>query len=573
MTREFFNRDMALFIDHRVDWERYFRLRRGGDVNAAEEVETYKAVLQTAAEVCADIEDGARDHWHEEVELIDGRVVVPPHIAAGYERLRSAGLLCLTLSPTYNGYGLPMVLNCAFLEMLARADSSLMTIVGLQAGTAQDIEKYGSDEIKQRYLPRFASGELQGCMDLTEPQAGSDLGGINTRVTAENGRLFLDGEKIFITNGGADVHLVLAREARTFDQSKGTTNGLSLLLCPATLPDGARNGVRVGRAETKMGIHGSPTCVIEFDHAEAFLLGQEGAGFRAMLDLMNHARLGVAAQAIGVAEAAFRQARQYAAERVQFGAPIIEQPLVKSLLTLMAINIQAARALLYRTCALIDMTEAIRTYLESERGTADADRAALQEELESNTQLIRFFTPLCKYYATEISNDVTRKGIQVHGGIGYMAESAAGHYHSDSIITTIYEGTSEIQASFALKEMSKGALVATLDAIRGELDGLQAQQPELVKAIGDGIAWINQSVPALMGDPQYALLNAKRVCEMVVDVVVAAELLLQSGLSQEKQCLAAAFVNRHMLAVEMNARRISSGDASRIKRYDCILGL
>src|SRR5262249_229660 len=168
---------------------------------------------------------------------------------------------------------------------------------------------------------------------------------------------------IFITNGGAQVHLVLARDAATAEQSKGTTNGLNLMLCPVTLPDGRPNGVRVARVERKMGIHGSPTCVIEFEHAEAFLLGKAGGGSRAMLDLMNNARLGVAAQAIGVAEGAYRAARAYAAQRVQFGAPIIAQPLVKSMLTLMAINLQAARALLYRTCALIDTTEAIRRYL------------------------------------------------------------------------------------------------------------------------------------------------------------------------------------------------------------------
>src|SRR5262245_17415179 len=352
MAQEFFHHDMQLFIDHRVDWARYLRWRRSDDVDVGEEVATYKAVLESVGKICEEIAALGQGHWHEEVQLVDVRVVVPPHIAAGYEKLRAAGLVSMTLSPAYGGYGLPLLINCAYLEMLARADSSLMTIVGLQSGVAGDIEKYGSDAIKQRYLPRFASGELQGCMDLTEPQAGSDLGGIVTRASQENGRYFLNGEKIFITNGGADVHLVLARDAATFEQSKGTTNGLSLLLCPVVLADGTRNRVRVARVEHKMGLHGSPTCVIEFDHAEAFLLGQPGAGFRAMLDLMNHARLGVAAQAIGVADAAYREARAYAQQRVQFGAPIIEQPLVKLMLTLMAINIEAARALLYRTCAL-----------------------------------------------------------------------------------------------------------------------------------------------------------------------------------------------------------------------------
>jgi 3-(methylthio)propanoyl-CoA dehydrogenase len=572
MTKEFFHRDIELFIDHRVDWDRYFRLR-GGEVKTAEEVETYKTILRTTGDICADIAAGARDHWHEEARLEQGKVVVPPHIAAGYEKLKGAGLVCLTLSPEYGGYGLPAIVNSAYLEMVSRADPSLMTIIGLQAGVALDLEKYGDEALKRRYLPRFASGELQGSMDLTEPQAGSDLGGIVTRATREDGRYFLDGEKIFITNGGADVHLVLAREASSFEQSKGTTNGLNLMLCPVELPDGRRNGVRVSRVEHKMGIHGSPTCVVEFERAEAFLLGKPGQGFRAMLDLMNNARLGVAAQAIGIAEAAYREAVEHAKQRVQFGAPIIEQPLVKSMLTLMAINIQAARALLYRTCTLLDTTDALRRHLDSERGAADPDRPQLREELERNMQLIRFFTPLCKYYATEISNHVTRQGIQVHGGIGYMAETPAGHYHSDSIITTIYEGTSEIQASFALKEMAKGALFAALEQVRTELQSLDDGHADLVTLICRGIQCINDATPALVGDPQYALLNAKRLSEMVIDVVVSAELLAQAHIGEGKLELAQSFIHRHMVAVEMNARRIASGDASRIKRYDKILGL
>ncbi len=564
--KEFFNRDMESFIDHRVAWDRYFRLRRGGPVDVREELDTYKMILRTAGDICEAIEVAARDHWHEETTLVDGQVVVPPHIKQGYEQLRAAGLLCMTLSPKYEGNGLPLVLNCAFLEMLARADASLMTIVGLQAflHVAQ---------VAVEVAAAGAHGDLQGSMDLTEPQAGSDLGAILTKVTQKNDRYFIDGQKIFITNGGAEVQLVLARDAETFEQSKGSTAGLSLLLCPLTLPDGKRNAIRVSRLESKLGIHGSPTCVVEFDHAEAFLLGRRGAGFRAMLDLMNQARLGVAAQAIGIAEGAYRQARAYAEERVQFDGPIIQQPLVKSMLTQMVMHIQAARALLYPTCALIDTTEALRIHLASEAGKTDGKRVDLQHELEHLMQLVRFFTPLCKYYATEISNDVTRKAIQIHGGLGYMAESTAGHYHSDSIITTIYEGTSEIQASFALKEMSKGALFTAMEETRRQLATLSELYPDLVKLIVQGLDWLNQSLPALMGDPHYALLNAKRVCEMVIDVVVAAELLAQAKLSDQKHELAQAFVHRRMLLVEMNARHIASGDVSRIKRYDRILGL
>lgn len=573
MTQEFFHADIEFFMDHRLDWERLLHLRQGDDCAVADEVETYKMILGTAGEVCADIERDSLGHWHEAVDLVDGEVSIPAHVTAGYERLRAAGLTCLPLRPEYGGSHLPIFLNCAVLEMLARANASLMTIVGLQTGVAQDIQKYGSEALRREYLPRFASGELQGAMDLTEPQAGSDLGGIVTRADRVGDHYRVNGEKIYITNGGAEIHLVLARDGETFDQTKGTTNGLNLLLCPRRLANGQGNGVRITRVEHKLGIHGSPTCVVQFEDAEAYLLGEVGQGFRAMLDLMNAARLGVAAQAIGIAEAAYRAAREYAAQRVQFGVPILQQPMVKSMLGGMAINIQAARALVYRTCTMIDTIEAIDAHLASDRSRDDAQRDALAAERDRLQSLIRFFTPLCKYYATEIADDVTRTGIQVHGGIGYMAETAAGQYHNDSIITTIYEGTSEIQASFALKEMAKGALVTTLEDTRAQLAGLTGDLQPLAEKVSGGIDAINASIAALLVDFDYALLNAKRISEMVIDVVVSAELLQQAEKSDEKRELATAFINRHMLAVDMNAKRISSGDASRLKRYNAILGL
>ncbi len=573
MDQEFFHSDMEFFIDHRVDWERVLPLRDGPETVAADEVDTFRMIMRTAGEVCADIEADSLDHWHEAVELVDGEVQVPEHVLKGYARLRDAGLTCLPLKPEFNGSNLPMLLNVFFLEMLSRANSSLMTIVGLQTGVAQDIEKYGSQALREQYLPRFASGELQGAMDLTEPQAGSDLGGIITRADRKGDAYIVNGEKIYITNGGAEIHLVLARDGDSFDASKGTTNGLNLLLCPRNFADGRPNGVKVTRVEHKLGIHGSPTCVVHFEDAEGYLLGKVGEGFRAMLDLMNNARLGVAAQAIGIAEASYRAARDYASQRVQFGIPIIQQPLVKSMLCGMAINIQAARALLYRTGAMIDTIYALDSYLESERSKEDPTRAELEAERDRLQSLIRFFTPLCKYYGTEIADDVTRDGIQLHGGIGYMAETAAGHYHNDSIITTIYEGTSEIQASFALKEMAKGALVTTLEQTKADLESLPAEFGELAQRVSDGIEAINESLSALLTDFDYALLNAKRISQMVIDVVVSAELLLQAAKAEEKLTLAAAFINRHMLSVEMNSKRISSGDASRIQNYNKILGL
>lgn len=571
MSEAFFHEDMRWFMQNRVDWPGLLRLQGRAPESAAEEKGTYVAILETADQVCRSLAEQSRQHWHEEAELVDGEVKVPPHIAQGYEQLRQAGLLCLPISPTYGGYGLPFLINTFYLEMLARANSSLMTIVGLQTGVAGDIERYGSEEIKQRYLPKLTSGEWQGSMDLTEPNAGSDLGSIVTRVTEEQGRFYVDGEKIFITNGGSQVHLVLARDAATFQKTRGTTTGLSLVLVPAFLPDGTRNRMRVTKVERKMGLHGSPTCAVEFDHAEGFILGRPGQGFRAMLDLMNSARLGVAAQALGVGEAAFQEALAYAKQRIQFDAPIIQQPLVKSMLTQMSINLQAARALLYRTAALVDRLEAIRNFLAQAPSESQEE---LRQELGLLRQIVQLLTPLCKYYATEISNDVTRKAVQVHGGIGYMASSPVAQFHCDSIITTIYEGTSEIQASFALKEMSRGSLFTLFDQIVSEVQTLRGAYPEESQRIEELVEkWIRGSLPSLLADPRYALLNAKRLAEMVIDVVAAVELLHQANRSEGKRLAARSFLDRRSLAIEMGARRIQSGDVRRLSRYDKILGI
>lgn len=570
----YLNDSMLLYLDHLVDWESYFRLRRGEGVDAAAERDALRGVLETAAEVCTAIESEAREGWTRAAELRDGEVVVPPHVAAGYERLREAGLVSLGVEEEYGGPGLPGLISNLILQMVARADAGLMTIVGLQAGVALDIQAYGSEELKARYLPRLAAGEVQGAMDLTEPQAGSDLGGITTRAVEEGGRVFLDGQKIFITNGGSEIHLVLARDAETFDASKGTTRGLSLFLCPRTLPDGTRNGVTIERLEHKLGIHGSPTAAVRFERAEAWRMGTKGEGFKAMLDLMNNARLGVAAQGIGIGEAALDEALRYARQRQQFGAPIADQPLVKDMLSRMVLALEGSRALLYRCCVLVDRNASIEAHLRRHADLPDAERGELERIHERNTTRIRLLTPLAKYLATESCDDITRCAIQLHGGIGFMAESRVAHLHADGMITTIYEGTSEIQVSFALKEMAKGALLVVFDELRKELDALSgtALDPFAAK-LRTGIEQTLQASGALAQDPSYALLSARCLADSVSDLVVGTELLRQAHVEPRRLDLAASWVNRKSLEVEANARRIAEGDVSRVDRCERIIAL
>ncbi|MCA9509907.1 MAG: acyl-CoA dehydrogenase family protein [Myxococcales bacterium] len=569
----YLNDIVRTYMDHMIDWESMLRLRKGDDVDVAAEKAALVEVLETAAAICEEIEPEARAGWENASRLVDGEVVYPPHVERGYAKLAEAGLISFGVDEQYGGFGLPAFVSNLILQMVSRADAGLMTIVGLQAGVAEDIQLYADDELKQAYLPRFASGEVMGAMDLTEPNAGSDLGAITTRADEKDGDFFLSGQKIFITNGGCEVHLVLARDADTYEASKGTTRGLSLFLCPRTLPDGAVNAVRVQRLEHKLGIHGSPTAAIEFDEARAWRVGEKGQGFKAMLTLMNNARLGVAAQGVGISEAALHAALAYAKERKQFGQPIASQPLMKNMLAKMALSLEGSRALLYRACILVDRNKAIDAFLA--RGEGDVGRAKeLQAERERNATRIRLLTPLAKYLATETCDEVSRKAIQVHGGIGFMAESEVGKLHHDAIITTIYEGTSEIQVSFALKEIGKGALGVVFEELGRELDHVDDPRlREFAAKVRAGMQRILESSAALLADFGYALLSAQLLADVVIDVVVAAELLKQAQASPARFDLAASWINQKMLDVDAKTRRIQDGGSARIDRCEKILAL
>jgi hypothetical protein len=479
----------------------------------------------------------------------------------------------LQVTEEYGGYGVPAFVAGMVFEMIARADPSLMMVVGLQSGVANDIAKYGSEELKRAFLPRFASGEVQGSMDLTEPQAGSDLGGIATRAAdLPDGGVQIDGQKIFISNGGAEIHLVLARDDDTREQSRGTTNGLSLVLVPRHKQDGSANGVRVSRLEKKLGIHGSPTCEVIFEGSLGTRLGKKGEGFRAMLDLMNAARLGVASQALGLADAALYDALVYANQREQFGKAVADQPLVADMLTNMVVNIAAVRALLYRTYGLLDMTNAYEVALA--RGDLSAgETSEVQKNLERDTARIRLLTPLCKYFVTEVCADVTRDAVQVFGGLGFTADADVGKYQADSLIMTIYEGTSEIQASFALKEMGKGALTVVLKEVHAELDAAMqdptlAPLAEMIRGVTERL---DSTMKILFSDLSYALMRAKLMSQTVIDIIAGAELLKQAMADPSRRDIAESFIRRRMIEADSVARRIEENMEGRYERDARIL--
>ena len=313
----YFHRGLRLYLGEGVDWGSYFRLRKGEGADVEGERAALGEILETAARICqkASSPSCARAGSSRRASK-GGMWSTPPTSRRRTAPSPRPASLSFSVEEQYGGFGLPAMVTNMLLQMVARADAGLMTLIGLQTGVAEDIQVYASEDQMQAALPAAL------CQRRADGRDGSDrargrLGprGITTRATESEGRIRLDGSKIFITNGGAEIHLVLARDADDFDASKGTTRGLSLFLCPRTLPDGRRNGVRVVRLEDKLGIHGSPTAAVVFEGALAYRMGVKGEGFKAMLTLMNNARLGVAAQGIGIAEGRCGRRRYGGSER------------------------------------------------------------------------------------------------------------------------------------------------------------------------------------------------------------------------------------------------------------------
>jgi hypothetical protein len=282
---------------------------------------------------------------------------------------------------------------------------------------------------------------------------------------------------------------------------------------------------------------------------------------------MNNARLGVASQALGLCDAALWDAVSYAHQRQQFGRPVSEQPLVLTMLAKMAVNTEGVRALLYRTYGLVDSVAAGEAALR--RGElSDSEAKQLQKDIERDNTRVRLLTPLCKYFATEVCSDLTRDAMQVFGGVGFTMDSDVGKLHADSLITTIYEGTSEIQASFALREMGKGALAVVLGEVRSELAEMTGDEARaaLAERVREVTIQLEETLQVLYSDMNYALLRAKLMAEMVIGVIAATELLKQAGVDTDRIDIAHAFVRRRMLDVEHKARRIALNADGRFER-------
>jgi alkylation response protein AidB-like acyl-CoA dehydrogenase len=383
---------------------------------------TVAAILEGAALLAAEtLAPLNRSGDRAGVRLTNSAVTTASGFREAYEAFKQGGWQGLTADPAYGGQGLPRALALAVMETMHSANMSFALLPMLTLAAIEAFEQHGTPDQKAAYLAKLVSGEWTGTMNLTEPQAGSDLGAIATKaIPRPDGSHAIAGQKIFITWGEHDlapniIHLVLAR----IEGAPSGSKGISMFIVPKLREDGSRNAVRCIGVEEKMGIHASPTCTMAYEGATGWLIGQENRGLAAMFTMMNAARLNVGMEGVGVAEAAYQKALSYAKERRQGGKLIIEHPDVRRMLMTMKTKIQAGRAICYATAV-----------------AADAGDKALEDLL----------TPIAKAWCTDLGVEVASLGVQVHGGTGYVEEGGAAQFYRDARIAPIYEGTNGIQA-------------------------------------------------------------------------------------------------------------------------------
>ncbi len=425
----------------------------------------------------------------------DGVVTTPPGWKEAYTAWAAAGWNGLAAPADYGGQELPHAVNAACIEMWNAASMAFGIGPVLTMAAVDALAAYGSDALKQRYLGKLISGEWMGTMQLTEPQAGSDVGALRSRATrATDGSYQITGSKIFITYGEHDltdniIHFVLAR----LPDAPPGTKGISLFLIPKFLADGTRNDVRAHSVEHKLGIHASPTCTMVYGDkggATGFLIGEEHKGMTCMFTMMNRARLAVGLQGVAIAERATQQAMNYARERKQMGKAIIDYPDVKRMLLSMRALTGAARAICYATAVALD---------RSHRGKTDAERKAAHERAS-------LLTPVAKAFSTDIGTEVASLGVQVHGGMGFIEETGAAQHYRDARIASIYEGTNGIQAADLVTRkiaLEDGETVATyLNALRGTVKAVRESN---APAFGATAARLGEAVDGLERATQWLL--------------------------------------------------------------------
>ena len=533
--------------------------------DAADAVDNYRRVLEIVGDVAGEMIARNAEQIDREGNTLneDGTVTLHPLVQQNLDRLIQADLMGFTLPRKYGGLNCPSLVYTMATEIISRADTSLMNMFGLQ-GIAETIYAFANDEIKDEVLPRFTRGEVTGAMVLTEPDAGSDLQAVRLRAFQdEQGNWYLNGVKRFITNGCGEILLVLARSEPEISDGRG----LSLYLAERS------ERVKVRHLENKLGIHGSPTCELVFDNTPCRLIGERQRGLITyVMALMNGARVGIAAQSLGVAEAAYRLARTYAHTRCQFGGPIERLPAVAEMVTDMKIEIEAARALAYETARVCDHENNNLRVMELGPPLDKEEQKNRKQLSRTLKRLNGMLTPMAKYYCSEMCNRAANTTVQVLGGSGYMKDYAAERHLRDARITNIYEGTSQLQIVAAVRGVTSGGLDNWAEEHEKKsygdpiLDELKGKLVEARQRVAEAVQFVKTK------GSSYLDLSGRRLVDSAIAIIVGHLLLAQGAANERKKRVARRFIGRELPVLRMNCEQIFSGDASPTEEYALLAG-
>ncbi len=500
-------------------------------LNHDDAIDTYEKILDIVGEICADtIASNAEGVDLEGPHLVNNEVIYAEGTNEDYKALYDAGLIGMALPRRYGGLNFPLLPYVMAAEMVARADAGFANIWGLQ-DCAETIYEFGSEEQKEKYLPRFNRDGATAAMVLTEPDAGSDLQSVKLKATFDEKENIwkLNGVKRFITNGDADISLVLARsEEGTID-----ARGLSMFIY-----DRNSHAVQVRHLEKKLGIKGSPTCELVFKDAPAELVGKERFGLiKYVMALMNSARLGVGAQSVGLADAAYREALKYAEDRAQFGKVIIKFPAVYEMISNMRVRIDAIRALLYETTRFVDVTKVYEDLMK--------DRSLEKEErmeMKAYNKLSNVFTPLIKLIASEACNSIAYDSLQIHGGTGFMKDFPIERIYRDARITSIYEGTTQLQAVAAIKGVTTGVFLEQIKQYDHDVSDKNCEIRTKLHKMTESFESITKRVVDLESN-ELMDFHARRLVEMAGNIIMGYLLVLNSQRDEKFRKSAKLFIN------------------------------
>ncbi len=522
--------------------------------NFDDAMDNYEKVLEIIGDICGNkIAENAEAVDHQGASCANGRAYYADATVENLEVCRKAGIMGMAMPRRFGGLNFPITPYIMAADIVSRADTGFENLWGLQ-DCAETLYEFGTEEQCQRYIPRVCQGETMS-MDLTEPDAGSDLQSVMLKATQkEDGTWVLNGVKRFITNGDSDIHLVLARS------EEGTKDGRGLSMF---IYDKRNGGVSVRRIENKMGIKGSPTCELVYKNAPAELCGSRRMGLiKYVMALMNGARLGIAAQSVGVSELAYREAYQYALERRQFGKAIIEFPAVAEILATMKAKLDASRALLYECSRFVDMYKLYGDISRERSLTAD-ERA----EMKHYSKLADALTPLAKGLGSEYCNQNAYDCIQIHGGSGFMKDYACERIYRDARITSIYEGTTQLQVVAAIRHVTTGTYSSLISTYAEA--GYPAELAPMAETLSALTEKYNAAVTKVTEANNPALLDfmARRLVEMAGYIIMSYLLLQDAKVDQSFLNSATVYVNYTRAEVEKHAEFIANFDAAQLAAY------